>query len=357
MIRWASLLIWLFTVPAAAQGSGGSYGSSDFGGGSSGGGGGGGSSYGGSSGESGGSSEPARPESAVTFSMPDRELGATLTPAIVVPESETEVRDASATNFGCACLAAEPIVVLLLLGLAWRMGPTREERERRKLEGPCEVRRISIAFDWTARPELQAALTQLASQYADGGSEGRRRSASEIAARLEAALAAARFACFQSLRLNKEACQQKFHALGIDLRSRFRRETRGQRADGATAEFAAHANEGQGLVVISIVVAADEHLAKLPETLDRAAIVRALATIRSMRVRTVYGIEVVWSPAEEQDRLSSLELEAIYPELLPIDGVPRLGRAVCHYCRAPYPAELANCPGCGAPRRAPAPRA
>ena len=63
-------------------------------------------------------------------------------------------------------------------------------------------------------------------------------------------------------------------------------------------------------------------------------------------------MEVIWSPAEELDRMSSLELEAKYPELQRLDDAAALGRVACGYCRAPFPGDLAQCPACGAPRSA-----
>ena len=51
--------------------------------------------------------------------------------------------------------------------------------------------------------------------------------------------------------------------------------------------------------------------------------------------------------------MSSLELEARYPELLRLDADPRLGRVGCRYCAAVFPGELPRCPACGAPHRPP----
>jgi Protein of unknown function (DUF1517) len=62
------------------------------------------------------------------------------------------------------------------------------------------------------------------------------------------------------------------------------------------------------------------------------------------------AVEIVWQPAEDADRLSSIELEAKYPrsQLIPINGA-LVGKTFCTYCGGPYPAELVSCPHCGAP--------
>ena len=64
------------------------------------------------------------------------------------------------------------------------------------------------------------------------------------------------------------------------------------------------------------------------------------------------ALEVVWSPAAENDRMSTAELEQFYPEMKLIDPNSIAGRVFCAYCNGPFPAELLNCPHCGAPAEA-----
>ena len=61
------------------------------------------------------------------------------------------------------------------------------------------------------------------------------------------------------------------------------------------------------------------------------------------------ALEVVWSPAAENDRMSTAELEQFYPEMKLIDPNSIAGRVFCAYCNGPFPAELLTCPHCGAP--------
>ena len=61
------------------------------------------------------------------------------------------------------------------------------------------------------------------------------------------------------------------------------------------------------------------------------------------------GIEVVWSPAAEDDRMSTAELEQHYPELEKLDEKAIAGRVFCAHCSGPFPMELLACPHCGAP--------
>lgn len=61
------------------------------------------------------------------------------------------------------------------------------------------------------------------------------------------------------------------------------------------------------------------------------------------------AVEIIWSPAAEEDRMSTAELEQRYPELRKIDETAIAGRVFCAYCRGPFAMELLECPHCGAP--------
>jgi hypothetical protein len=76
---------------------------------------------------------------------------------------------------------------------------------------------------------------------------------------------------------------------------------------------------------------------------------RALGGIGAMNL---VALEVIWSPAAEEDRMSTAELEVLYPELRRIDEATFVGRVFCDYCDYPYAAELGKCPQCGAPAKA-----
>ena len=82
-------------------------------------------------------------------------------------------------------------------------------------------------------------------------------------------------------------------------------------------------------------------------TPDAAQIRQSLQDRAAILPQQLVALEVVWSPADDNDRMSSYELEQRYPELQRVsDGV---GRVACAYCRAPFPRELGRCPSCGGP--------
>jgi hypothetical protein len=98
---------------------------------------------------------------------------------------------------------------------------------------------------------------------------------------------------------------------------------------------------------VSVVVAGKTAITPPAAAFDVASLRAAIARIADRPTGATLALEVVWSPAAENDRMSSYELEKLYPELQRIsEGV---GARQCAYCRGPFPAELGRCPNCGAP--------
>jgi hypothetical protein len=78
---------------------------------------------------------------------------------------------------------------------------------------------------------------------------------------------------------------------------------------------------------------------------------RALEVLSAMTAQILVEMEIVWTPADPEDRMSSVELETILPDqVFPIAGA-MVGKVVCTYCNGPFPQELMTCPHCGAPAR------
>jgi len=249
---------------------------------------------------------------------------------------------------------------VLLLGFFWVVGSVRrrvaglvsrrtEHRSsgvaRPRGGGSCEIRRISLGFDWSERARIQQALERMAKNYDMGSARGMHGAASEAAQLLIDALPAARYGMFQRYLESQSRAERRFFDLAQDLKSRFRHDTR----RGGRQDFQAKAEEGQGLVVVSFVVGATRHLGPMGSSLDRQAIARLLQAAVRISPQELVALEVVWSPAAEMDRMSSLELERVYPELMPLDSAS-LGGISCSYCGAVHAAELPTCPACGASR-------
>lgn len=138
--------------------------------------------------------------------------------------------------------------------------------------------------------------------------------------------------------------------LTLDARSRFQTELV-RKIDGETRSadapaLVAREHEGEGAVVVSLVVASYETLrAASPSQVSE--IEKLLEQLSELTASELVALELIWSPAAEDDRMSTDELEAHYPELTRLTAVG--GRVFCPYCAGPHAAELAKCPHCGAP--------
>ncbi len=204
--------------------------------------------------------------------------------------------------------------------------------------------RLSIAFDWTVRAQLQAELAALATRFDLRTRPGLASGARATASLLAASAHAARYASWE---LSTGDPRAWFQARANDARARYRAELVRNDAVRATPEYRAREDEGAGLVVVTVVVAGKAPIVPPPARFDAAALESAIARIAPGATDPIVALEVIWSPAADDDRMSSYELEKLYPELQRIaEGV---GARECRYCHAAFPTELGRCPSCGAP--------
>lgn len=215
--------------------------------------------------------------------------------------------------------------------------------------GPCEVRRLSFAYDWTQRATIQTGLERMAGRHDPSTAEGMHRAATEARDLLLKCVSAAQYATFQRYRSSGPEAESRFARLTTDLRARFSEETVRQAYRREYGELRPRREEGEGLVVVSLVLGSIRHLPELPTELDRDAVQDALSAALPSEPDDLVALEVIWSPSDDSDRMSSAELEMFYPELQRLDDAGPVGRVACDYCRAPFPRELQECPGCGAP--------
>ncbi len=150
------------------------------------------------------------------------------------------------------------------------------------------------------------------------------------------------------------AQKQVFDRYVDDARARFREETirneQGQTTSTPASQYTPRTEEGAGLILVSIVIAARRELFTVTTIGTGDDLRHALESASQLTPDNLVAIEIVWMPSEDEDRLSSMELEAKYPkpDLIPIQGA-LVGKTFCTYCGGPFPAELVSCPHCGAP--------
>lgn len=75
-------------------------------------------------------------------------------------------------------------------------------------------------------------------------------------------------------------------------------------------------NEGEnGVVLVTMVVAARREIADVASASDRASLRAGLEAMRAIPEDELVAIEVVWSPAADGDRVSAAQLEKKHPEI------------------------------------------
>lgn len=260
------------------------------------------------------------------------------------------------------------------------------------------VRMVAVALDWEARPAIHEALTALAegrdaSRWDGKYVRGRRRHLEEAMsheslspeAREERARELAELDDEQRLvrlyrathallleheaswlaaearhvgPLREESAHELFRRWVGHARSRYQHEVVRGGPSGTSRREAPplrpREEDGPGVVVVQVIAIVDvRHRSDLeltaptvvdPETLR--ALLRRRAEISKDDLRF---LEVVWSPAADEDRMSTAELEVVYPTLVPLDPERRIGRRTCGHCGGIFAAELERCHRCGAP--------
>jgi uncharacterized membrane protein len=214
---------------------------------------------------------------------------------------------------------------------------------------------LRVAIDARARKFVQTELARIASIADTATKEGRWSMLREVAIMLRKLRDAWVYggAVNEPMR-DLRSTKAVFDNHVDDARSRFREETirneQGVKTTRAASEYTPRSDEGQGLILVSIIIAARRELFTVDRIGDGDDLRRAFEAASQVSAGTLVALEVVWQPSEENDRLSSMELEAKYPrpDLIPIHNA-LVGKTFCTYCSGPFPAELVSCPHCGAP--------
>jgi len=217
-----------------------------------------------------------------------------------------------------------------------------------------DIAALRLGIDWRSRRFVQERLEALAKS----GQTSSKRGLVELLRETASLLQNARLAWLYTdvvnhQPMNQGQAQGTFKTLAIDARSRFRREVV-RAMDGAVTEEdagerSAKPHEGPGVVVITLIVAARRELLDVIQERDAQEVQGLLAELQTVSPGELVALEVVWSPADENDRMSTAELEARYPEMQLFEEATVGGRIFCGYCAGPFADELAKCPHCGAP--------
>lgn len=325
----AALFLSTAAVPVIAQSTGSSFGGGSFGGGGGGGSfGGGGGSWGGGSSYSGGG-----------YSYSGGGGGG-----------------------GMPLVCSVPIIILFVV--FWVIGQAAKQKggggayqvhHGARGWNQVDVSAIRLGIDWRARRDVQARLEQLAQSGQTSSQAGLANLLRETVLMLRRAELSWLYASVSNYHpMSAAQAEGIFRQLGLQARAQFREELV-RNADGSVTrrdapEMRAHRHEGEGVVVVTLIVAARREIVDV-HAVDHADHLKRLLDdmVAVANPHTLCAMEVVWSPAAENDRMSTAELEQNYPDLKKIDERSIAGRIFCEYCRGPYAMELLTCPHCGAP--------
>jgi uncharacterized membrane protein len=217
-----------------------------------------------------------------------------------------------------------------------------------------DVSGLMLAIDWRARKHVQAQLERLARDGDTGTQDGLARLARETALALRRAeLSWLYGSVLNALPAAPQDAERVFRQAAADARGKFRHELI-RNADGSTRvnagpEQSASREEGEGVVVVTLLVAAHRELIDVADVTDASEVRHLLDQVIALDGDSLAVLEVIWSPADDDDRMSTAELEVLYPELRRINEQTVAGRVFCAYCAAPFAKELQACPHCGAP--------
>jgi uncharacterized membrane protein len=217
----------------------------------------------------------------------------------------------------------------------------------------ADVTVLQVALDARARPFVQSELTRIAGIADTRTAEGRATMLREVALLLRRLRGSWVYggAVNEAMTSLTEA-QQIFHRHVDDVRARFKtemfRNEQGVITRADAPELHPTSDDGPGLVLVTVVVAARHELFTVRHVADGEDLRKAFESLSSMIAGELVAVEIVWTPASPDERLSSIALEAAYPkpQLIPIAG-SMVGKVYCEYCGAPYPAEAIACPSCG----------
>jgi uncharacterized membrane protein len=220
-------------------------------------------------------------------------------------------------------------------------------------EDPGDVTVLRVVVDWRERQFIQRQLDDIARNADARSAPGLVRMLHEATAVLRRARGTWLYAGIVNAEpMRAPEADAWFEQHAEDAHTRFRevliRNAGSATAARATGESDARTEEGEGLVVITLIVAARGHLLDFQDLADAEQVRRCLESLGNLTSAALIAIELVWSPAAKNERVSSAELTRLYPDMHKIRGSSLAGRIRCASCDGPLLAALASCPHCGA---------
>lgn len=219
--------------------------------------------------------------------------------------------------------------------------------------GWLDVSVLYIALDGRARASVQRAFDRIAQSYDTSTAEGLTGMLREVCIVLRRAKDSWVYAAVTNRKpMAAEVAEGEFQRLVDAARSRYQEELTsnvdGVITRGAVPDIQPTTAEGPGLVLVTIAVAAQVELWDVPDPSNGDMLRAALEAMSQLNQANLVAVDIIWTPSAENDRMSSIELETLYPNMQRIQGSNTVGHLFCGYCGGLYPGELTSCPHCGA---------
>lgn len=181
-----------------------------------------------------------------------------------------------------------------------------------------DVTALMLGIDAQARPEVQRAMNDIAEMGDSGSPAGLVQMMREAIAVLRGVRRHWTHAGVENAKPMPEAkAEGRFVELTQRARSRFEEELI-RNADGVITRSDASplpASDVPGVVVVTLVVAARGELADVSDVRDEDQLERAFDGLMGVNADDFVAMEVIWSPADENDRATVAMVESKYPEL------------------------------------------
>lgn len=219
-----------------------------------------------------------------------------------------------------------------------------------------DVTRIAVVLDARVRASVQGALAHIADSANTADADGRARMLGEVTLLLRRHRAMWLYGAATNYPLTSaDKARVAFQLAVLNARATYRDETTSNvdgRITTSPSDAVARSEEGPGVILVSILVAARRELVTVMRPGDGESMRLALEALGGLTPSLLLAVKVVWTPSDPDDRMTSVEAEQI---LRSCDGAyakiegATVGVAVCAFCSQLYPAEAFACVHCGAP--------
>ncbi len=184
---------------------------------------------------------------------------------------------------------------------------------------PVAVAKLQVGLLADAR-ELQEDLNRLATTADTGTSQGLAKLLQETTLSLLRHPDYWAYAASEDKQTRMLSAEQEFNRYTLSARSRFSEETisnvNSQITQAAPkAALPGDANQAPGEYILATVVVATQGKLDLPNISSTADLRQALSQIGAVSSENLLAVEVLWTPQQSGETLSSDELVAQYPEL------------------------------------------